>query len=303
MTSERQDAIELYLRTGRCDRDYSAWPGRLFERGGRAREELRGALVAEVRRLAGEHCVPERLVDLDVVAFTRRRVEPMVRGLFPRIEQETVLAVLERSTVFLTSANLDEILRTTQWDKTAWDLANLYLASIDADLLGEDAPRIVGLSEETTFYVSSEYFDEEDPFADFVVHEAAHVFHNCKRRTIGLRETRRREWLLDIAFRKRETFAYACEAYGRIVERAPRLAERAALAAAFARERATPGDERVDRDELVDIVREASAARNGWKRILARCAAPPPPTRAEWLASLRRQPDVEPLADGSDGHR
>jgi hypothetical protein len=155
----------------------------------------------------------------------------------------------------------------------------------------------VGLSEETTFFVSSEYFDEEDPFADFVVHEAAHVFHNCKRRTIGLRETRRREWLLDIDYRKRETFAYACEAYARIVERAPRLAERPALGAAFAREHAIPTDERVDRDEFVDIVREACAVRNGWKRILARCAPPPPLTRAAWLASLRSRLSVDGLGD------
>jgi hypothetical protein len=297
MTARRQDEIERYLKTGRCDLGYAAWPGDLIERARRARDDLRGALVAEVRRVAGSEDVPEPLANLDVVAFTRRKVEPMVRGLFPRVEQETVLAVLERSTVFLTSVNLDEVLRGTRWDKTAWDLANLYLASVDAELLSDDAPRIVGLSEETTFFVSGEYFDEEDPFADFVVHEAAHVFHNCKRRTIGLRETRRREWLLDIDFRKRETFAYACEAYARIVERAPRLAERPALGAAFARERATPTDERVDRDELVDIVREATTVRNGWKRILARCAAPPPLTRAEYLESLRARLNAEGLGD------
>jgi len=301
MTSSPQDEIERYLKTGRCDLDYAAWPGTVFERALRAHDDLRGALVAEVRRVAGSRGVPESLADLDVVAFTRRRVEPMVRGLFPRVEQEAVLAVLERSEVFLTSANLDEVLRSTRWDRTAWDLATLYLASVGADLLDDEAPRIVGLSEETTFFVSSEYFDEEDPFADFVVHEAAHVFHNCKRRTIGLRETRRREWLLDIEYRKRETFAYACEAYARIVERAPRLAYRAALGVAFARERTTPTDDRVDRDELVDIVRDAAAVRNGWKRILARCAPPPQPTRAERLASLRSRIGVDGLADGDRG--
>ncbi|PMZ55267.1 hypothetical protein, partial [Pseudomonas sp. FW300-N1A5] len=85
---------------------------------------------------------------------------------------------------------------------------------------------------------------------------------------IGLRETRRREWLLDIEFRKRETFAYACEAYARIVERAPHLGDRSAHAAEYARERRAPADERVDRDELVDIVRDAAGVRNGWKVIL-----------------------------------
>jgi hypothetical protein len=45
-----------------------------------------------------------------------------------------------------------------------------------APLLGPDAPKIVGLTEETTCYVSLAYFREGDPFADFVVHEAAHIF-------------------------------------------------------------------------------------------------------------------------------
>jgi len=26
-----------------------------------------------------------------------------------------------------------------------------------------------------------DYLTEHDPFADFIVHEAAHIFHNCKR--------------------------------------------------------------------------------------------------------------------------
>jgi hypothetical protein len=36
-----------------------------------------------------------------------------------------------------------------------------------------------------------DYFAEGDPFADFIVHEAAHIFHNCQRQTIRLREMRR----------------------------------------------------------------------------------------------------------------
>jgi hypothetical protein len=71
---------------------------------------------------------------------------------------------------------------------------------------------ILGLSEETTCYVAMDYFRAQKRFDDYVVHEAAHLFHNCKRKTIGIRETRRREWPLDIDYIKRETFAYACEA-------------------------------------------------------------------------------------------
>ena len=122
-----------------------------------------------------------------------------------------------------------------------------------------------------TCYVSPDYFAEQDPFADFIVHEAAHIFHNCERRTIGLRETRTREWLLDIQFRKRETFAYSCEAYARIIARAKSPAERRALAAEYGSERRL-SEERVDPVEVASIVAEAANSRNGWKVILRRCA-------------------------------
>lgn len=149
----------------------------------------------------------------------------------------------------------------------------MYLLSVGAKLLGEKAARIVGLSEETTCYVSPEYFAEDDPFADFIVHEAAHIFHNCKRRTIGLSETRRKEWLLDIDFRQRETFAYSCEAYARLVARAKSPAERRELAAEYGSRRRI-SEERVDPAEVASIITEAASARNGWKVILARCAPP-----------------------------
>jgi len=203
-----------------------------MERANRASEELRGALVREVRRLA-EGLAHEPLSQADTVALTRDKVEPMVRGLFPRIEQDAVLAMLQKSVVFLTSENIEPVLREDGFDGSAWTLANLYLASLGAELLGEDAPRIVGLSEGTTCYVSPNYFAEDEPFADFIVHEAAHVFHNCKRATVGLRETRTKEWLLDIEYRKRETFAYSCEAYARVLERAKTPGERRALAADY----------------------------------------------------------------------
>ena len=92
-------------------------------------------------------------------------------------------------------------------------MATCYLASCGVPLLSADTPQIVGLSDAITCYISTAYFQPAHRLDDFLVHEAAHVFHNCKRVTVGLLETRRREWLLDIAYRKRETFAYACETY------------------------------------------------------------------------------------------
>lgn len=137
--------------------------------------------------------------------------------------------------------------------------------------LADDAPEILGFSEGTTCYVSLAYFRETNPFADYVVHEAAHVFHNCKRETIGLQSTRRREWLLGIAFSKRETFAYATEAYSRIVATTRNIRERRKLFAELC-QGPMPNDDRVDVSEYVDILREAVDARNGWKHILRCCS-------------------------------
>jgi hypothetical protein len=95
--------------------------------------------------------------------------------------------------------------------------------------------------------------------------------HNCKRETIGLPHTRTREWLLEIDFRKRETFAYACEAYSRILELSSSRAQRKALLDEYAVTSLT-GDQRADDNEIVDILAEAISARNGWKRILKRCS-------------------------------
>jgi hypothetical protein len=192
-----------------------------------------------------------------------------VRGLFPRAEQEVVLDLLGRSVVFLTPSNIDAVLSRTPWHGTAWALANLYLASVGTKPLSGAGPQIVGLSEDTTCYVSAEYFRASGRFEDFIVHEAAHLLHNCKRRTIGLRETRRREWLVELDFSKRETFAYACEAYS-ILDRSRRPADRGRLLRELEAE-PPPATGRVDPDEYRGILREAVTARNGWKVILKRC--------------------------------
>jgi len=268
-----RDEIERYLRTGVSDPYHTAWSGSFMERATRAREDLRGALVRSVRRLS--HGLTHNfLPPTDTVSFTRAKVEPMVRGLFPRAEQGAVLAMLEQSVIFLTSANIERVLLENSFDSTAWTLANLYLASLGAELLGEDAPNLVGLSEESICYISPEYFAGDDPFADFIVHEAAHIFHNCKRATIGLGESRTRVWLLDIEYRKRETFAYSCEAYARVVLRGQTLSERRALSEEYCYGMRI-FEERVDAAEVASILRAAAAARNGWRVILTRCA----PTR------------------------
>src|SRR5262245_1064647 len=261
--------IERYLRTGESDPYRSAWSGGFLERENRAHEDLRKALVHEVRRLTAgfRH---KLLPESDIVALTRAKVEPMVRGLFPRAERDLVLAMLERSVVFVTGTNIESLLLERAFDSSAWKLANLYLASVGAELLGDGGPRIVGLSEETTCYVSPKYFSRDDPFDDFIVHEAAHILHNCKRAAAGLHTTRNKEWLLDIEYRKRETFAYSCEAYTRVIELGKNSVERRVLAEQYAHT-ARITDESVDAAEVAGIVQAAVDAHNGWKLILVRC--------------------------------
>jgi hypothetical protein len=274
MTEQRPtvaDEIERYLLTGETDLLHAAWSGDFMQRAERAHEDLRGALVSAVRQRV-EGLKPPPDPDADTVNLTRAKVAPMVRGLFSRAERDTVLAALEQSVIFVTSANIEQLLFGRGFDSTTWTMANLYLAGFGAKLLGDDPPDIVGFSVDATCFVSPQYFAEEGPFADFVVHEVAHIFHNCKRPAIGLRQTRRKEWLLDIEYLKRETFAYACEAYARVLERSNKSrAGRQALAEEYGRE-SRISDERIDAEEIADIVRAAAAARNGWKVILARCS-------------------------------
>ena len=273
MNSKQRDEVRRYLETGRYDEVAGVWDGRtVLERMRNARSVCRAALCAEVRRRAIGSALPvNSLRTANLRDLARTSVTPMVRGLFPKSEQDAVLRLLEQSIVIVTPANVEQILVETQWDHSAWVLANLYLGSIDAPPLSPEEGRLLGISEETTCYLSLDYLKHDDPLADYLVHEAAHVFHNCKRRTVGLPEKRNQEWLLAIEYRKRETFAYSGEAYSAICARGATAREREQLLRLLS-ERPGPADERVDPEEFLDIVREACRARNGWKRILARCA-------------------------------
>jgi len=274
MQESPEQAIKRYLRSGEHDADFRAWSGGSYL--GRIQQgdaALRKALRSAVHKRTPHAAPPAALAELDVVTFTRRKILPMVQGLFSRHEQACVLEVLERSVVFLTPATIDRVLEQSRWLSTAWDLANLFLAGVKAEMLAGDAPYLVGLSEETTCYLSAAYFDASGRFDDFLVHEVAHIFHNCKRRTIGLRETRQQEWLLEIDYAKRETFAYACETYSRILQLGKGPRARQTLLTEYA-QGPMPSDDRVDVAEYLDILGEAVVARNGWKRILTRCSPP-----------------------------
>ena len=267
---EQRETVNRFLQNGRVDAYDCPWEGGPVVGGAARNKALRESLIIEVRRRMKDK-KPPAMPAIDSVAYTRNKVDPMVRGLFPENEREIIMRVVEKSVVFVSANSIESVLRNEGSERTAWKLANLYLLSSDAELLAEDAPRIVGLSEETKCYVSPEYFHQDDEFADFVLHEVAHIFHNCKRERVGLPFSRKREFLLDIDFRERETFAYACEAYSRILELADSRSERIALLVKKENEWEFSVDG-VDVEKYKRALRAAVEAKNGWKKILAVCA-------------------------------
>ena len=270
-----QDEIARYLESGESDVLHLAWPGdSIVARACNGNKAIRNALIAEIMKRTRYSEVPEQLVNLNVTALAKQKIAPMVRGLFPADEQGVHMKMFSRSIIFLTPDNIASVIMKTSFSSTAWNLANLYLLSCGAEPLSKGAPELVGLSEETTCYVSMTYFRSENRLDDFVVHEAAHVFHNCRREMVGLPSIRGREWLLDIDYHKRELFAYACEAYGCIDAAGSTLTSRRALLAEIEADWIPP-DDRVDVVEYLATLHEAVCARNGWKRILERCRPPP----------------------------
>jgi hypothetical protein len=133
------DEIARYLRTGDTDPYHAAWSAPSFlERAQRAGADLENALVTEVsQRANGWQPPPAMLAVEDLVAFTRGKIEPMVRGLFPPAEQDVVLSLVEKSVVFLTPSNIEGVPREARWPRSTWDLANLYLGAVGEQVRAE----------------------------------------------------------------------------------------------------------------------------------------------------------------------
>lgn len=153
-------AVDRYLRTGEYDLLFGDWPGgSIIERAKRGSVALQTALIEEVRRREQVHTTDHAssIPKSDLIGFARTKLGPMVRGLFSRKEAEPVLALLEKSVVFLTSHSVATQIRTEDLG-TAWEIANIYLGSIAADRLDGSDRHIVGFSVNTTCYVSTQYF-------------------------------------------------------------------------------------------------------------------------------------------------
>ena len=120
MTSFPEHCIQRYLLTGEHAEALHTWAGEnAFASARLGHAALLNALVAAVKTRVPRVTVPSALANLDVVAFTREKVAPMVKGLFPEDEQACVLEVLGRAVVFLTPANIDTVLASMRYLGTA----------------------------------------------------------------------------------------------------------------------------------------------------------------------------------------
>ena len=195
----------------------------------------------------------------------RARVEPMVRGLVQEEWQEIALREFVARTFVLNfrgaMAAMEVELPSCDMEsarRILWALYRDYGLRLDDIKMTCD-----GLAGDYA-HVRWSAYETKDPYSDVVVHETAHLLHYLKPRNFGLHMRRHQERFVDIEFNHRELFAYACEAYSRVVLHGPRKAR-----ISFA-EKMPEGAFSFPRGEIKDVaalVMDAARARNGWRVI------------------------------------
>ena len=195
----------------------------------------------------------------------RRHIEPMVRGLVQDDWQEVAIRELAQRTFVLNfqgaKAAMEVELASCDMEspwRILWSLYGDFGLKPDDIVMTCD-----GLAGDFA-HVRWSAYQTKDPYSDVVVHEAAHLLHYLKPRNFGLPVRWHQERFVDIEFRHRELFAYACEAYARVVhhgERRFRIAFAEKMAdAAFSFPRG-------QLEEVAALVLSAARARNGWRLI------------------------------------
>jgi hypothetical protein len=263
-------AIERFLRTGEETWD-GAGSGHFTREQIKQHEMYRQAAKTALRqlfdRLAGLLPGELRMALPVTQESVRQRVEPVVRGLVPLDWQDIALRELTRRTFVLnfpgTQAALDAEL-STGWLRTTWQILWAYFEDHG---LKPDQIEIEydGLSSGEFAHVRWAAYETSDPYGDVVVHEAAHLLHYLKPEHYGLRVRRGQERFIDVEFRDRELFAFACEAFSRVRLRGERKA-RVAFAARMREEAFSFSQEYLE--EVAALVVAAASARNGWRTIL-----------------------------------
>jgi len=159
----------------------------------------------------------------------QRRLEPMVMGLVQSDWQEVALRELTARTFVLNfqgaAAALDTELSSgyVGGDTTGWRI--LWVCFDDYGLKPERIKLPYDGVACNFAHVRWSSYQTKDPYSDAVVHEAAHLLHDLKPRHYALHVRRHQERFVDVEFRHYELFAFACEAYSRVVRHGGQIAD------------------------------------------------------------------------------
>jgi hypothetical protein len=206
-----------------------------------------------------------RLAPLVAPETIRSRINPMVKGLVQSDWQEIALLELTARTFVLNfkgaKAAIDAEFSTcymgSAW-QILWALFGDY--GLKPDEIRVECDGIAG----DFAHARWSAYETTDPYSDVVVHEAAHLLHYLKPGHYGLHVRRGQERFVDVEFCHRELFAFACEAYSRVVLHGERKAR-----ISFA-ERMQEGAFSFPRGQLQEVaalVLDAARARYGWRVI------------------------------------
>ncbi|PYT24115.1 MAG: hypothetical protein DMG58_26635 [Acidobacteria bacterium] len=121
-----------------------------------------------------------------------------------------------------------------------------------------------GLSTGDFTHVRCSAYETNDPYSDVTVHEAAHLLHYLKPEHNGLHVRRGQERFVDVEFRYRELFAFACEAYSRVTRHRDRQS-RISFAEKMQEDAFSFPTGHIE--EVAALVLAAARARNGWRVI------------------------------------
>jgi hypothetical protein len=261
--------IERFLRTGKETWD-GAGSGRFTVAAFNEHEAYTRASKTALRTLFGllAELLPAEApatpqVDPETI---RPRIEPMVKGLVQDDWQEVALRELTARTFVLNfqgaRAAMDAELATSFMGtarEILWALYGDYGLKPEQIDMGCD-----GVCAGEFAHVRLSAYESKDPYSDVIVHEAAHLLHYLKPRSYGLHTRRGQERFVDVEFRHRELFAFACEAYSRVVLRGGRKSR-----IAFA-EKMRDGAFSFPRSQMEEVgalILGAARARNGCRVI------------------------------------
>jgi len=260
--------IEQFLRSGEETWD-GAGSGRFTLAQFTEDEAYSRAAKTAVRtlfsRLADLLPAGARLAPLVAPETIRRRIDPMVKGLVQSDWQDIALRELTARTFVLNFQGARAAIEaefSTCYMGSAWQILWALFGDygLKPDEIEVECDGIAG----DFAHARWSAYQTKDPYGDVVVHEAAHLLHYLKPGHYGLHVRRGQERFVDVEFCHRELFAFACEAYSRVVlhrERKSRIsfAEKM-LEGAFSFPRSQI-------QQVAALVLRAARARNGWRAI------------------------------------